>query len=321
MNDELDAYFSGQMPEDEKKDFFQKLQEDPEKRLDFARMKNTEALTGLMSRGEDSEKTLKGWFDLNARLSRRSAKQVRNLLLRYAAVACLLLVGTWFLSREYTLSTRETLFTEIQVPKGQRVNLTLADGTSVWLSPRTKIRIPNEFDRTHREVELDGEGYFEVTKDKKRPFIVKTGLFNIEVLGTKFNVFSYSERSRFETCLVEGSVCVYNRDRVEERIQLEPNEKVSWVDNRMVKSSSDFNNENYLRSGIFSFHAKPFGEILDYLSLWYDVKFKITGSLALSRTLSGKFRQSEEVENILIALQGVHHFNFRKITENQFEIY
>lgn len=321
MNDELDRYFSGEMQEDEKKAFFKELQENPEARTEFARMKNTEAITGLLEQKGDPEKTWGGFMDLNRRMNLRTVRRARISWLKYAAVACLLLAGSWFLSREYTLHHQETLYTEIEVPKGQRVHVLLTDGSSVWLSPRTKIRIPNQFERTQRVVELDGEGYFEVAKDQVRPFTVKTDQFNVKVLGTKFNVFSYTEKAGFETCLLEGSVLVYNNRNEGDKIQLKPNEKVLAVDGKLIKSTSDFNNDSYLQSGVYSFQGKPFVEILDILSLWYDVRFKVTGTLALGRRISGKFRQSEEVENILTALQGVHHFNFRKIADDQFEIF
>lgn len=321
MEDKLDRYFSGGMPEGEKSAFFRELQENPEAQSEFVRMKNTEALAGLLEQTGDRDKTWNGLLDLNKRLNRRTARRFRISLLKYAAVACILLTGCWFLSREYTLHHQEMLFTEVEAPKGQRVRMVLADGSVVWLSPRTKIRIPNQFERTQRTVELDGEGYFEVARDKKRPFTVKTDRFSVKVLGTKFNVFSYKEKFGFETCLLEGSVLVYNNRNEADKMYLKPNEKVSAVDGKLIKSASDFNNVTYLQSGIYSFQGKPFVEILDLLSLWYGVRFKITGTLALTRRISGKFRQSEEVENILTALQGVHHFNFRKITDDQFEIF
>lgn len=321
MNDKLDRYFSGEMPDIEKNIFFKELQENPEARSEFVRRKNTEAITGLLERTGDREQTWAGLIDLNKRMNRRTTRRIRISLLKYVAVACLLLVGSWFLSREYTLHHQETFYTEIEVPKGQRVHILLTDGSSVWLSPRTKIRIPNQFKRTQRVVELDGEGFFEVAKDERRPFTVQTDRFNVKVLGTKFNVFSYTEKEGFETCLLEGSVLVYNNRNEADKIHLKPNEKVSAVEGKLVKSVSDFNNDSYLQSGIYSFQGKPFREILDLLSLWYDVRFKVTGTLALDRRISGKFRQSEEVENILTALQGVHHFNFRKIADDRFEIF
>lgn len=321
MNDRLDKYFSGEMSSAEKTAFFQLLATDPEAKKEFARTKNALAISELIDRKEDEANTIRGIRDFDKRLSKRSARQFQINLLKYAGIALILIVGSWFASQEYTQHLQKDLYTEINVPKGQRVNMRLADGTSVWLSPRSKIKIPNEFKRNNRTVELDGEGYFSVTKDPKRPFIVKTQQFNVEVLGTEFNVFAYTEISRFETNLVEGSVLVYNKDNKNEMIRLKPREKVSVINDVMVKSSSDFDNKDYLESGIFNFKSKPFVEILDCLSLWYNVKFKVVGTIALTEKISGKFRQSEEIEKILGALQNVYHFNFKRISENVFEIY
>ena len=94
----------------------------------------------------------------------------------------------------------------ITVPAGQRINITLADGTNVWLNARTTIQYPITFNEKERLVKLDGEAYFDVTKDKSKPFIVQTNNYNVEVLGTKFDVDSYSETEIFETTLMEGSV-------------------------------------------------------------------------------------------------------------------
>lgn len=321
MNDELTKYFAGEMSTSEKVEFFQSLQTDPDAKKEFACTKNVLAISSLIEHENDAEKTMNGIHEFDKRLYEHSVRQFRINILKYVAIALILILGSWFVTKEYIESEQENLYTEINVPKGQRVNMTLADGTNVWLSPRSKIKIPNQFRGNNRTVELDGEGYFSVTKDAKHPFIVKTQQFNIEVLGTEFNVFAYTELPRFETDLVEGSVLVYNKNNKNEKVYLKPNEKVSVIDNILVKSNSDFDNKDYLKNGIYSFKAKPFVEILDCLSLWYNVKFKITDTMILTRKISGKFRQSEEIEKILSALQGVYHFNFTQITENEFEIY
>lgn len=290
-------------------------------RKELVRMKNTYALSGLLPKEGDEEQVREGLKELNQRITRRSHRRFQLNIVRYAAAVCLLIIGTWYITYVCVSDEKETLFTEINVPKGQRVNIILADGTSVWLSPRTKIRVPNEFKKGNRVVELDGEGFFEVTKNTKQPFIVKTKQYNVKVLGTRFNVFSYSEKSSFETCLVEGSVMVYNKDNENENFYLNPNEKVSLENNKLVKSVSDFNNERYLASGVFSFQSKPFIEILEYLSLWYGVQFDVSRNVAIYRKISGKFRQSDEVDNILRALQGAHAFDFKKLSDNNIQIY
>ena len=199
--------------------------------------------------------------------------------------------------------------------------MTLQDGTKAWLSPRSVIKIPNEFSNKERSVELDGEGFFSVTKDTERPFIVKTKQYDIKVLGTKFNVFAYSESNRFETNLVEGSVQVINNNRPQENIILKPNEMVSLFNGNLIKSTASFNNEEYLESGIFYFSNKKFSEILDYLTLWYKVKFDIKNTARIDQYISGKFRQSDDIERILKALQGVHHFRYKIVNNEDIEIF
>lgn len=199
--------------------------------------------------------------------------------------------------------------------------MTLQDGTEAWLSPRSVIKIPNEFSKDERSVELDGEGFFSVTKDAKRPFIVKTQRYDIKVLGTRFNVFAYSESERFETNLVKGSVQVTNNSKPEENIILKPYEMVSLSNGNLIKTAASFNNEEYLKSGIFYFSNKKFSEILDYLTLWYNVKFDVKSSARIDQYVSGKFRQSDEIERILKALQGVHHFQYKIINNEEIEIY
>lgn len=322
MNDELEKYFAGTLSATEKTEFLNKLRDNPEAKKEFARMKAVWAVSGLMAQEGDPQKTVRGIAEFDKRLKRRSVHRFRIGFFKYAAMIVLLISTTWFIANWYTQKEQKKQYTEINVPKGQRVNMTLPDGTSVWLSPQSKIKIPNEFNRKNRMVELNGEGYFEVTKNAKKPFIVKTQLFNIQVLGTRFNVFAYAgKESKFETCFVEGRVLVYNKNNKNEKVYLNPHEKVSLVNNRMVVSTSNFDNEEYLKSGIFSFRSKPFGEILSYLTLWYNVQFNFTGDVKLDERISGKIRQSEDVDNILIALQGVYPFKFKKTDDEHYEIY
>ena len=113
----------------------------------------------------------------------------------------------------------------ITVPAGQRINITLADGTNVWLNARTTIQYPITFNEKERLVKLDGEAYFDVTKDKSKPFIVQTNNYNVEVLGTKFDVDSYSETEIFETTLMEGSVRISSLTDANESLMLTPHNK------------------------------------------------------------------------------------------------
>lgn len=123
-----------------------------------------------------------------------------------AIVLLTIYVTTYFLQQSFRDETMNTVI----VPQGQRVSLTLADGTKVWLNAKTKMEYPQSFKAfDERIVKVDGEAYFEVSKNKNRPFIVKTSKGDLEVLGTKFYVSAYATTDIFETSLIEGRVKVH----------------------------------------------------------------------------------------------------------------
>lgn len=321
MNEQLDKYFLGELSDTEKAILFDQIESSPKNKTEFIRMQNTVTISKLAEQSKDNEWAAQKMKELETSINR---KQIRRFYLnaaKYAAVIAILLANIWLLTDKFIPEEKLPLYTQIEVPKGQRIYMTFQDGTEAWLSPRSVIRIPSEFSKDERSVELDGEGFFSVTKDAKRPFIVKTQQYNIKVLGTKFNVFAYSKSKRFETNLVEGRVQVFNNNDPQENIILQPNEMVALTNGNLIKSMASFNNEDYLESGIFYFSNKKFSEILDYLTLWYNVKFSIKDSAKIDQYVSGKFRQSDDIERILKALQGVHHFKYKIINNEEIEIY
>lgn len=321
MNEQLDKYFLGELSDTEKKELLDQIESDSGHKAEFIRMQNTVTISKLGEQKGDNEWASQKMEELGNRINRRQIRKLYLNLAKYAAVVAILFINIWLLADKFMPEEKAVLYTKIEVPKGQRIYMTFQDGTEAWLSPRSVIKIPNEFSNEERSVELDGEGFFSVTKDAERPFIVKTRQYDIKVLGTKFNVFAYSESNRFETNLVEGRVQVINNDRPQESIILKPNEMVSLSNGNLIKSIASFDNEEYLKSGIFYFSNKKFSEILDYLTLWYNVKFTIKESARIDQYISGKFRQSDEIERILKALQGVHHFQYKIINNEEIEIY
>ena len=321
MNEQLDKYFLGELSNTEKEELFSLIESDTEYKAEFIRMQNTVTISKLGEQRGDTEWTSRKMEELGKRINRKQARRLYINLAKYAAVAAILLTNIWLLTYKLTSEEASPLYTKIEVPKGQRVYMTLQDGTEAWLSPRSVIKIPNRFSKGERSVELDGEGFFAVTKDAERPFIVKTKKYDIKVLGTRFNVFAYSESNRFETNLVEGSVQVFNNRRPEENVLLKPNEMAALFKGKLIKSTASFHNEEYLNSGIFSFSNKKFAEILDYLTLWYNVKFDIKKSAQIDQYISGKFRQSDDIERVLKALQGVHPFRYKLVGNDNIEIF
>lgn len=321
MKEQLEKYFLGELSDSEKEKLFDQIETDPEMKTEFIRMQNVVTLSKLAGQSHDKEWAKHKIKELEARINRKQARHFYLRLTKYAAVIAILVMNIWLLSDKVIKKEKTTLYTKIEVPKGQRIYMTLQDGTEAWLSPRSVIKIPNEFSTSERSVELDGEGFFSVTKDPNRPFIVKTEKYNVKVLGTKFNVFAYSDSKRFETNLVEGRVQVINASKPQENIQLEPNEMVSLSNGKLIKSTLSFTNEEYLESGIFYFSNKKFSEILDYLTLWHNVRFDVKESAHIDQYVSGKFRQSDDIERILKALQGVHSFQYKIVNNDDILIY
>jgi transmembrane sensor len=131
---------------------------------------------------------------------------------------------------------------ELVVPMGSRVSFSLSDGTTVMLNAGSRLTYDNRFGINDRVVQLEGEGYFKVAKDSKRPFIVKTSHLNVLALGTAFNVKAYSDDKTIETTLVEGSVKIEEisgKIRTEVLV-LKPNQKLTFFkeDSRLVDETA-----------------------------------------------------------------------------------
>jgi ferric-dicitrate binding protein FerR (iron transport regulator) len=321
MHPLLDKYFAGTITDSEKSSLFQALDGDEALKAEFARLQSAVALSGLMHKDTDAQTARTALNELHLTTRRRKAKRVALTVLKYAAVA-VVTSGLWlaFLSRT---DDPEPIAgsTRIEVPKGQTIHITLPDGTETWLSSRTRLIIPSRFNQEDRIIELDGEGFFAVSKNEKKPFTVKTKQYDIQVTGTHFNVFAYSESPLFKTDLIEGSVSVYNKSNKNNIVHLAPKETASLKDGELVKIQSTFSYSHYIMNGIYYFENTSFKEIADCLELWYNVKIHLRKPEIAAYVFSGKFRQSDNIELILQAIKETGKFNYKLIDEYEIEIY
>ena len=320
MKEYLYNYFSGNISDADKEILFSRMEEDELLRQEFAALQNATAVSELLEKQGDDQLALSRLKNLKKTALKRKTRRISYQVMKYAAIV-IILIGTWFLSQERTLDNFRKEYTWIEAPKGQRVFITLADGTSVWLNPSTRLKVPNVFDKNQRNVELEGEGFFKVTKNSDAPFTVKTRQYNVKVLGTEFNVFAYPDSHEFETELVRGSVYVYDKRQAQNGIYMKPNEKVRSVNGSLQKTSSYYNQQQLQEQGLYNMGDRPFGEILKRLELWYGVHFTVKRPDILKEVYSGKFRQSDNVIHILQAIQGVGKFHFRTISDKEIEIY
>lgn len=230
-----------------------------------------------------------------------------------AASIALLLSLSWiiFMTGKEEPQNRQA----IMVPAGQRVQLVLGDGTKVWLNSKSTFTYPTSFGKKIREVELDGEGYFEVAKNEKVPFIVKTHKYDIKVLGTTFNVSAYQNKlNAFETCLLEGAVDVSANDRTEQ-ISLAPNERVIEINNTLRKDTLINPEHLRWREGLICLDDEPFESLMKKFAVYYGIDIIIKNPNVLQYRCTGKFRQTDGIEYALRVLQKDVRFNYLRDDE------
>lgn len=204
------------------------------------------------------------------------------------------------------------------VPAGQRVRITLPDGTNVWLNARTKIVYPTVFGKSARQVTIDGGAYFDVAEDKKRPFIVETNKCDMEVLGTKFNVEGYSDKDDFEVTLMEGSVRVASHIGLRDTLTLKPDSKACLQkDGKLKVVPVDDYNPYRWKEGLICFRNESFLSIMNDLEKYFGVSIVVEHKNILKYYFTGKFRQADGIDYALRVLQRDIRFKYERDDENQ----
>ena len=195
----------------------------------------------------------------------------------------------------------ETRYNTLTTPRGGQYRVVLSDGTQVWLNAASSIRYPIAFAGTTREVELTGEAYFEVAKDKSKPFKVNVRGMQVNVLGTHFNVNAYTEEESVKTSLLEGSVDV-SYDGAGSR--LNPGEQASIIiANHNVKVATvDMDAVVAWKNGLFEFHGADINTVMRQIARWYDVEVVIPAKLA-SREFEGKISRDAQLSDVLQILE------------------
>lgn len=243
----------------------------------------------------------------NLRKQKRSSLSYSWIVSASAAVILLLIISGIFL---FSKKSTPEQYNTIMVPAGQRINLILSDNTNLWLNANTKFQYPTEFAKDNRTVFLDGEAYFEVSENKEKPFIVKTGQGDVHVTGTAFNVEAYSRFSNFNTSLFEGGVDIYKDDT--KLVSLRPNEKGSLENNQLMISTITDSDIYLWRNGLIAFKDKGLEEILSTLEKYFAVDIQIRTDKLPQHTYTGKFRQTDGVEYALRVLQRSIRFTYER---------
>lgn len=199
-----------------------------------------------------------------------------------------------------TMNKQEAVYNTVLVPKGGEYRLVLPDRTSVVLNADSKLSIPDEFVGKERRVKLDGEAFFDVSKDAERPFIVETASGCVKVLGTKFNLSVYANDEFVQTTLVEGKVVFQGNDRVGEKV-LNPGEQVTYDKVSGKLSVARVNTAIYTAwtEGKWIVEGVRLEDIMKQLSRWYDVTVFYMNQEAKNLVFSGDLERYKNCETIL----------------------
>ncbi len=290
--------------------------------------------------------------DISPVLSRKTSNIVR--LIKRMAIAALIAgpvaIPVWLLNKKESpdMATNARHKNEVVAKKGARSKMILPDGTHVWLNSDSKIQYDQAFNDTIREVTLDGEAYFDVARNPKRPFIVHTSYIDIRVLGTAFNVKSYAQEKTIETTLIHGSVEVTKKNEAQlSRIILQPKEKLVF---NKLETDFDREGDTAIRpvfekdEPAFAFVALPknvadtslketswiynrldfegdtFSELAVKMERWFNTKITFKNEKLANHRLQlhGAF-EDESLEEALKALQLITTFTY-KINNNEVEI-
>lgn len=235
----------------------------------------------------------------------------------YRAAIIVLIFGLGYTTNLFTtkINTRPLAMNTITVPAGQSISLTLSDSTKVWLNSRTTFSYPSSFENGTREVFLEGEAFFNVKK-KEEPinFTVRTNQCDIEVLGTEFNVQTYSEMNVFSTALMKGSVKIVEKKKPDTPIILTPHTVASIV-NGEIEISPIIDLDPYRwKEGLICFKDTEFEQLIKQLERYYDVRIDIQNNWVKTQKFGGKFRISDGLDIILRVLQT--DSDFRIVREN-----
>lgn len=264
------------------------------------------------------------------------------------AVLAFLLLGTasfYFFSQKTVSGTvAGKSISSVATKNGNRTKIVLPDGSQVWLNAGSNLDYNNaDFNKELREVSLNGEAYFDVTKNAEKPFIIHTKKMDIKVIGTAFNVRSYNDDKIAEASLIRGTIEVTIKDRKDQKITLKPNEKISVVNEEpkqhitpekvnlaksktvlipqiVVKEIKPNPTNNIIGEIAWTqnklyFEDETFEDIGHLIERWYGKKVTIANESLKTVHYTGTF-ENETMEEVLSYLKLSKPFNFRIGSDN-----
>ena len=218
----------------------------------------------------------------------------------------------------------EGSFNQMIVPHGKRSFIQLSDGTKVWINSGSRLVFLPVFKGNIREVFLEGEAYFEVQKDQKRPFYVRTNAYNVKVYGTRFDVQAYKEDNEYNTILMEGKVSLEMKhgSKFSKELFLLPNQKAALTNSNndlLITEVDNIDNYTAWKDGYLIFKNEPFPDVLRRVSHYYNIVIEPNIKISDKR-VSGKLDLKDNPVRVLDGLAVISKARYAK-QENKYVFY
>jgi transmembrane sensor len=201
------------------------------------------------------------------------------------------------------------LYNTLTIPPGGQYQVVLPDGTQVWLNSSSSLSYPTEFTGNSRTVKLTGEAYFEVAKNKDKPFYVEMNNVQVKVLGTHFNISAYADDNNLTTTLLEGSVQISKNGSL---ALLKPGQQAVIGSNAdaITVSKAQINEAMAWKNGYFMFNDNNIVDIMKKVSRWYDADVEYKGDFGNQR-FGGTFTRSKSITDLLKNLEQIGNVHFK----------
>lgn len=323
LNDNIvTKYLTGQCSEEELIEVNAWMKESEENAGKLFRMEEIYHL-GKFDQYADEQRMLRAEKQLYKRLKIEKDKQSKTLIMqhwmKYAAIIAVILImgggaGYWFFQNGNSQQMMIAVANE-----GIVKEVILPDGTKVWLNNAATLKYPREFSEKERNVHLDGEAYFEVTKNRYKPFTVESDVMRVRVLGTTFN-FKCDKNCRIaEATLIEGEIEVKG-NKEEGQIILAPGQRAELNKNngRLTVKQVDAKLDAVWHDNLIPFEKADIFTITKALERFYDVKIILSPDIQADKTYSGVLKRKSTIESVLKSLQNSIPINYKIVENNIF---
>ena len=245
-----------------------------------------------------------------------TSRSFNSIWFKIAAVSLLIvaLTSLWKAFHVQDVINQDLAYNEIIVPLGEKAQIILSDGSHVWINSASKLRYPEKFGEISRDVTLEGEAFFDVSKNQEKPFIVNTRDVKVNVIGTAFNVKCYPGDKKTQTIVVRGEVKVEDILGNQKAIILKPNEMATLQEKVLTGQKTSnivsitvnkVNSENLVswKDQLLVFAGESFEDLAVKMERWFNVKIKIDNNELKSERYNGKFVHNETVYQVLEAIK------------------